>query len=175
MKIKSSKILLLVTIALCIANSVTAQSNPVVEATSAKILPITPVNKVKDEKSFVKYADAALAIMEKKANELSIQGAAIVGFIPGELTSSWMTKMKVVNVLYTDKINYLAIAYTKASDMAVTLQNSGIDKTRKPLQGELGYQGGLIKKIKNGYIIAVFSGGKTAQDLQVAQEGLNAL
>ena len=159
MNIKPLKVFFIITIALCYSYNVNAQNN----------------SKVNNEKSFVKYSNDALAIMEKKAKDLTITGVAIVGFIPEEKTSSWVTKMKVVDVLSNAKINYLAIAYTKASEMAVTLQNSGIDKSRTPLQGELGYQGGLIKKTKTGYLIAVFSGGSTENDLLVAQEGLNAL
>lgn len=159
MKINTLNMFLIITIALCYSYNAGAQNS----------------SKVKDEKSFVKYSDAALAIMEKKAKEQSIIGVAIVGFIPGEKTSTWVTKMKVVGVLSTAKINYLAIACCKASEMAVTLQNSGIDKSRKPLEGELGYQGGLIIKVKTGYIFAVFSGGSSEQDVKLSQEGLNAL
>lgn len=169
------KLLLIVIIVICYSGNLQAQNNAVVESTSGKVIAITPVNKVKDEKSFVKYSDEAMAIMVKKAEELSVKGAAIIGFIPGEITESWITKMRVVGSFTNAKSNLLGIAYSKASDMAATLQNSGTDKTRTVLQGEFGWQGGLIKKIKTGYVIAVFSGGKTEQDLQIAQEGLNAL
>jgi len=169
------KALFVVVIVICYSGNLQAQNKPVAENASGKVIAITPVNKVKDEKSFVKYSDEAMAIMVKKAEELSVKGAAIIGFIPGEKTESWITKMRVVGSFTNAKSNLLGIAYSKASDMAATLQNSGTDKTRTILQGEFGWQGGLIKKIKTGYIIAVFSGGKTEQDLQIAQEGLNAL
>lgn len=169
------KALFVVVIVIYYSGNLQAQNNPVAENASGKVMAITPVNKVKNEKSFVKYSNEALAIMVKKAEELSVKGVAIIGFIPGEITESWITKMKVVGSLANAKSNLLGVAYSKASDMAVTVQNSGTDKTRTILQGELGFRGGLIKKIKTGYIIAVFSGGKTEQDLQIAQEGLNSL
>ena len=175
MNFKTLKLFLIVTIAICYSGNLEAQNSAVVGNASGKMIAVTPVNKVKDEKSFVKYSDEALAIMVKKAEELSVKGAAIIGFIPGEKTESWITKMRVVGSLTNSNSNLLGIAYSKASDMAATLQNSGTDKSRTVLKGEYGYQGGLIKKIKTGYIIAVFSGGKTEQDLQIAQEGLNAL
>jgi hypothetical protein len=175
MNFKALKTFLIATISICFSGSLMAQNNAVVGNASGKTIAVTPVNKVKDEKSFVKYSDQALAIMVKKAEELSVNGAAIIGFIPGEKTESWTTKMRVVGSLTNSKSNLLGIAYSKASDMAATLHNSGTDKARTVLQGEFGYQGGLIKRIKTGYIIAVFSGGKTEQDLQIAQEGLNAL
>lgn len=159
MNITTLKIFFIISIAICYSYNVSAQNS----------------SKVKNEKSFVKYSNDALAIMEKRAKDLSIIGVAIVGFIPEEKTSSWVSKMKVVGVISNAKTNYLAIAFSKASEMAITLQNSGSDKSRKPLQGEFGYQGGLIKKINTGYIFTVFSGGSTENDLLVAQEGLNAL
>jgi len=175
MKFKSLVILFLASIAICFSLNGEAQNSTKVDKGLGKQKAASHDKKVKNEKSFVKFSDEALAIMVKKADELSVKGAAIIGFIPGDKTESWITKMRVVGSFTNAKSNLLGIAYSKASDMAATLQNSGTDKTRTVLQGEFGWQGGLIKKIKTGYIIAVFSGGKTEQDLQIAQEGLNAL
>lgn len=175
MKFKALIILFLASLAICFSLKVEAQNSSEANNGSGKQKVASPDKKVKNEKSFVKYSDEVLAIMVKKADELSIKGVAIIGFIPGEKTESWITKMRVVGSLTNTNSNLLGIAYSKASDMAATLQNSGTDKSRTVLKGEYGYQGGLIKKIKTGYIIAVFSGGKTEQDLQVAQEGLNSL
>jgi hypothetical protein len=172
---KTLKLLFILTFSICTVYNVSAQTATTTDKAQALSKPITPTNKVKNEKTFIKYSDEALTIMENRAKELSIIGVAVIGFIPGEQTTSWVSKIRVVNVLYNEKSNFLAIALTKASDMAVTLQNSGTIKGRKPLGGELGYQGGLIKKISTGYVFAVFSGGKTEQDLQVAQIGLDAL
>jgi hypothetical protein len=175
MTIKALILLYVIATATCCSFSVSAQTNLSLENISSKIKTNNPMNKVKDEMSFVKYSNAALELMEKKAREISIIGVAIVGYIPGDKTSTWVTKMKVVDVLANAKSNYLAIAYSKAAEMASTLQNSGIDKSRPILSGEFGYQGGLIRKIEGGYIIVVFSGGTSEQDLQVSEVGLNAL
>jgi len=73
-----------------------------------------------------------------------------------------------------EKDNMLGIAYSKASEMADTHQNSG-SGLRAVYRGELGYQGGLIQKVNSGYILAVFSGGASEQDLVVAKIGLDWL
>ena len=175
MTIKSLKLFLVLTLATCYSYNVSAQTISSSESTPTKLKINNPMNKVKDEKSFVKYSNDALELMEKKARELSIIGVAIVGYIPGDKTITWVTRMKVVDVLTNTKSNYLAVAYSKAAEMASTLQNSGIDKSRPILSGEFGYQGGLIRKIEGGYIIVVFSGGSSEQDLQVSEVGINAL
>ena len=175
MKFKVLLILILVSFAICYSLNGEAQNSKKADKGSGKQKSAAHDKKVKNEKSFAKFSDEVLDLMVKKADELSIKGVAIIGFIPGEKTESWITKMRVVGSLTNSNSNLLGIAYSKASDMAATLQNSGTDKSRTILKGEYGYQGGLIKKIKTGYIIAVFSGGKTEQDLQIAQEGLNAL
>ena len=82
--------------------------------------------------------------------------------------------MKVVGNLTSGKSNLLGIAYTKASEMADTHRDSG-SKIREIYSGELGYQGGLIKKVNSGYLLAVFSGGSGEQDLEVAKIGLDWL
>jgi hypothetical protein len=82
--------------------------------------------------------------------------------------------MKVVGNLTNVKSNYLAIACSKAAEMADTHKDSGTG-VRPPLAGEFGYQGGLIKKVSGGYILAVFSGGKSEEDLVAAKKGLDWL
>src|ERR1019366_6746469 len=67
--------------------------------------------------------------------------------------------------------NLLAIAYSKAAEMAETLKDSG-NAGRPPMTGETGWQGGLIKRGKTGYLIAAFSGGPSESDLKVSQAGL---
>jgi len=128
----------------------------------------------KGEKIFIKQADKCLALIEQSAQKLSIKGVAIVAFIPGEVTESWISKMKVVGNLTGGGANLLGVASTKAAEMADTFKDSG-SGIRKPLNGELGYQGGVIKKVDSGYILAVFSGGSSEQDVAVAKEGLNYL
>jgi len=70
--------------------------------------------------------------------------------------------------------NLLAIAYSKAAEMAETLKASG-NAGRPPMTGETGWQGGLIKKGRTGYLIAAFSGGPSESDLKVSQAGLEVL
>jgi hypothetical protein len=75
----------------------------------------------------------------------------------------------------TDKgSNLLAIAYAKAAEMADTLENSGTAK-RPPMTGEFGWQGGVVARVKSGYAIVAFSGGKSEDDVQVSRAGLAVL
>lgn len=126
------------------------------------------------EKTFIAKSDEALELIEQAAQKIAIKGVAVVAFIPGDTTLSWISKMKVVGNLTSGKANLLGIANTKASEMADTHLDSG-SKVREIYNGELGYKGGLIKKVKSGYILAVFSGGSGEQDLEVAKIGLDWL
>jgi hypothetical protein len=128
-------------------------------------------NTSKGEQLFLKHADECLIQIENAAKEISITGVAVVSFIPDEVTESWISKMKVVGKLADDKSNLCAIAYSKSSEMAVTLKDSG-DSTRKSIDGELGYQGGAIIKVKYGYLLAAFSGATGQQDYDVSKIGL---
>ena len=128
----------------------------------------------KGEKIFIKHADKSLAVIEEAARKLQIKGTAVVAFIPGEKTKTWISKMKVIGFFTNSDSNTLGIAYTKAAEMADTFKDSG-SGIRKPLTGEYGWQGGTIRKVEGGYILAVFSGGSGEQDFAVASEGLNWL
>ena len=127
---------------------------------------------------FDELADAALLAMTKRAEELRIKGVAVVAYIRGDTVQSWSSKMAVVGSLKnapTDKdrgANLLAIAYSKAAEMAETLKDSG-SGVRPPMTGETGWQGGLIKKGKTGYLIAAFSGGPSEADVKVSRAGLD--
>lgn len=129
---------------------------------------------------FDEVADTALAAMSKRAEELKISGAAVVAYIEGDSTKGWSSKMVVVGKMAnapTEKnrgVNLLAIAYTKAAEMADTLKDSG-NAGRPPMAGETGYKGGAIKKCKTGYLIAAFSGGPAESDFKVSQAGLEVL
>ena len=127
-----------------------------------------------DEQTFLKHADACLDMIEKEAQEIPMQGVAVVAYIPGEATAAWTSKMRVVGKLADEKVNLLAIAYAKAGEMAVTLKDSG-EQSRKEIIGELGYQGGAIMKINSGYLVAAFSGGTSEDDLAVSKMGLDWL
>lgn len=130
--------------------------------------------------AFDAAADTALAAMSRRAQELNIHGVALVAFITGDATRSWSSKMVVVGAMTNppkDKSkgdNLLAIAYCKAAEMAATLKDSG-HAGRPPLTGENGWEGGLIQKGRNGYLLAAFSGGPSESDLKVSRAGLETL
>ena len=126
------------------------------------------------EKIFIEHADKCLTLIEQAAQKISIKGVAVIAFIPGDVTKSWISKMKVVGALTDGMANFLAIANSKAAEMADTYKNSG-SGLREPMLGEFGYQGGIVKKVNSGYILAVFSGGSGEQDAEVANEGLDWL
>ncbi len=128
----------------------------------------------KGEESFIKHADESLAIMEQAALKMEVKGVAVVAYIPDNPAKSWISKMKVVSALTSENASFLAIAYSKASEMADTFQDSGTTD-RKPLSGEFGYQGGVIKKTDSGHILAVFSGATGEQDTAIAREGIERL
>jgi hypothetical protein len=127
---------------------------------------------------FDRTADHALLAMEKRAHELGIQGVAIVAYFDGDSVRSWASKMIVVGSGIEDQpaqnqkvSNLLAVAYSKASEMADTLKNSG-SHVRPPLTGEFGWNGGAIARGKHGYLVAAFSGGKGDQDFSVSTAGI---
>jgi hypothetical protein len=128
----------------------------------------------RSEKIFLKHAEECLAIICQAAGEIPMTGVAMVAFIPGDTSLSWISKMKVAGRLADDKANILGIVYTKAAEMAATLKNSG-NPDRKDIRGEFGYIGGVIKKVNGGYLLATFSGGKGEDDVAVARKGLEVL
>jgi len=138
--------------------------------------PPKPVN----EKKFDALAAAALEAMKQKAAELKVTGVAVVNYAAGDSVQEWMSRMAVVGKmkdLPTDTSkgnNLLGIAYAKSAEMADTLENSGTAK-RPPMTGEFGWQGGVIQRVKSGYAIVSFSGGKSEDDVQVSKAGLEVL
>lgn len=156
---------------ICIYTSTSQAQNK-----SSEVKEIKAVNAYskKGEKIFFMHADQCLSLIEQAAQKIAIKGVAVIAYMPGEVTETWISKMKVVENLTSGKANLLGIANTKASEMADTHLDSG-SKIREIYNGELGYQGGLIKKVKSGYILAVFSGGSSEQDLEVAKIGLKWL
>jgi uncharacterized protein GlcG (DUF336 family) len=126
------------------------------------------------ERVFTKHADDCLRIMEQAALKMQVKGVAVVAFIPGDTSETWISKMKVAGSLSNEKANYLAVAYSKAAEMAETFQNSG-SGVREPKLGEFGWQGGAVKKVKAGYLLATFSGATGEQDLEIANKGLDCL
>ena len=131
-------------------------------------------------KTFDELADKALVAMKQRAEQLNIKGAAVIAYLAEGGAKTWSSKMTVVGShkagsSSTDPgVNLIAIAYSKAAEMADTLKDSG-SGIRPPMKGEFGWQGGLIVKGKTGYLIAAFSGGPAADDVKVSQAGLNFL
>lgn len=125
-------------------------------------------------------ADVALQAMARRAAELDVKGVAVVAYVAGDTVTGWSSKMAVVGVMTNPPnekskgANLLGIAYAKAAEMAETLKNSG-QADRKPMTGEFGWQGGVIKKVKTGYLIAAFSGGPSESDVKISQAGLDML
>lgn len=121
-------------------------------------------------------AGPALQAMKARAEELKIGGAAVLAYFEGDKIESWSSKMLVVGRMRddptaTDKgANLIGIAYAKAAEMADTLKDSG-SGVRPPMTGEFGWQGGVIVRVKTGYIIAAFSGGKSEDDVAVSRVG----
>ena len=176
---------LMLTLALCVLSLVPvalAQDQPAAPSAAPTPAPGAVVPAV-DQASpeFGLVADTALAAMKEKAGSLKIKGVALVAYVPGKDVNSWISKMVVVGNLTSHSSNtndpgqnLLAIAYSKASEMADTLKPSG-SKVRPARRGEFGYQGGWIEPAKNGWLIAAFSGGSSPQDLQVSKVGVAKL
>jgi hypothetical protein len=126
------------------------------------------------EETFSKHANDCLIIMEQAALKMKVKGVAVLAFIPDNKSITWISKMRVVGTMSNESSNYLAVAYSKMGEMAETFKDSG-SGVREPKTGEFGWQGGTIKKVKAGYILAAFSGASGQQDFDIASEGLDQL
>jgi uncharacterized protein len=130
--------------------------------------------------AFDSLADSALLAMRKRAEELGIGGVAVVAYFEGDRIQSWTSKMAIVGRMkdepsQTNKgANLLGIAYAKAAEMADTLKDSG-SQVRPAMTGEFGWNGGVIVRGRNGYLIAAFSGGKSEDDVKVSRSGIAQL
>jgi len=122
------------------------------------------------ENLFLDNSDASLTAMELKSKEMKIRGVGIIAFLE-DGKANWVSKMKVMGALKNEEVNFLAVAYSKAGEMVDTLKNSGTCD-RMPLLGEFNFIGGVIEKVKNGYVLAVFSGATGEEDTVVAELGL---
>jgi hypothetical protein len=149
-----------------------------VSLAGAQAAPPAPVSPASD---FDTPATAALQAMRTKADELHVQGVAVVAYSPGDTVASWSSKMQVVGRMLEPSSdrnpkgsNLLGVAYAKASEMASTLVNSG-KATRAPMVGEFGWQGGVVAKGATGTLIAAFSGGRSDDDVNISKAGLAVL
>jgi hypothetical protein len=164
---------------LLIAATVSAQDKPGVSTPAANIPPVAATATAMN--AFDTVADQALLAMKNRAVELNVKGVATVSYSEGDSVQSWSSKMAVVGNLKTgpstsdpNGANLLAIAYSKAAEMADTLKASG-SGIRPPMKGEFGWQGGVVARGKTGYLIVAFSGGASAQDVKISQAGLEVL
>ena len=117
---------------------------------------------------FATIAEAALAAMTEHAQLLGVRGAAVVAWATLEPAQHWTSQMRVVGAMTKGNSNLIAIAYSKAAEMADTLRDSG-SGIRPALHGEHGYKGGMIRALAGGHILAVFSGATGEQDIEIAQ------
>lgn len=131
--------------------------------------------------TFDTVADEALAAMQKRAAELNVKGVAIVAASQGGSVQSWSSKMLVAGQFKKGPspddpvgMNLIAIAYSKAAEMADTLQASG-SGVRPAFKGEYGWEGGVVAQGKTGWLMAAFSGGSGADDVKISQAALNIL
>ena len=132
--------------------------------------------------NFQSAAETMVKAMEKHARALGVKGVILVASMD-DAGSSWVSHMKAVDMMkkipeHPEKeaypgYNFVGIAYSKAAEMADTKLDSG-GGVRPAYQGEFGYQGGAIKKIKSGYILTVFSGATGEQDFEIATVGMKA-
>ena len=121
-----------------------------------RVIVSSTVNRQSGQELFLENADYSLSVMVEAASKMSVQGVAVVAFIPRDSHDSWISKMKVAGALTDRGANFLAVAYSKAAEMADTHRNSG-SRDGEPLHGEFGYQGGVLGEVSVGYILAVFS------------------
>jgi hypothetical protein len=126
---------------------------------------------------FESLADSALLAMKTRAEALKVGGVAVVAYFDGDKVESWSSRMVVVGRLKDEPSgtqkgsNLLGIAYAKAAEMADTLKNSG-SQVRPPMTGEFGWEGGVIARAKDGYLIAAFSGGQSSDDVDISHVGV---
>ena len=79
------KILLLITVFLCSGIFLTIQAQP--DRIPVKEIKTPGQYAKKGEKIFSRFAGKCLILMEQVANKNSVEGVAIIAFIPGEFTN----------------------------------------------------------------------------------------
>ena len=116
---------------------------------------------------FTLVAHLALRAMADRAQAIGVQGAAIVAWATLSPARQWTSHLHIVGSMTNGTSNLIAIAYSKAAEMADTLIDSG-SEIRPPLRGEFGYKGGVIRPLAGGHILAVFSGATGEQDVDIS-------
>jgi hypothetical protein len=130
--------------------------------------------------SFNELSRRVLVAMKEHAAAIGVTGVAVAAYFDGEQIQSWESKMIVVGkrkdppTATAPGANLLAIAYAKAAEAADSLKPSG-SAGRPLMTGEYGWSGSVIRKAKNGYWIAAFSGGKSENDVDISKTGLDSI
>ena len=125
-------------------------------------------------------AEIALDAMEKHAGELGIPGVAVILYTTEEKPKDLCSVMRIVGAIHTiaedqTGYNFIALAYSKLAESIETGKHSG-NPIRPLLVGEFGYQGSAVAKVKNGVVMAAFSGKTTGDvDFEIAMAGLSSL
>jgi hypothetical protein len=126
----------------------------------------------------------ALSAMWLRVRELQVSGVALVAYENQPL--GWQVQIMVMGRLERqpepdkrgadDKgTNYIAVASSKLAEMVSTGMNSG-SASRPLLNGELGYQGGVVRVNSAGLrFYTSFSGATPEQDVLIAQAGMEVL
>ena len=116
---------------------------------------------------FTTVANLALRAMADRAQAMGVQGAAVVAWATLSPARQWTSHLHIVGSMTSGTNNLIAIAYSKAAEMADTLIDSG-SEIRPPLRGEFGCKGGVIRPLAGGHILAVFSGATGEQDVDIS-------
>ena len=115
--------------------------------------------------------------MRKRAEELNIQGVALVAHASGAAVTTWSSEMAVVGMMIRPvsatkpATNLLAIVYSKAAEMADTLEHSG-NGSRPPLFGDMGLAAEESPG-KNGELARRVQRRTPEDDAKVSQAGLD--
>ena len=111
--------------------------------------------------------------MRSKALEMNLQGVAVAAQYgtDGNQNKQLVSQAVDCGKMTAHQWNFLAVAYSKVSEMCDTLQDSG-SKVRPAYHGEFGFVGGAIVPAKEGHYIAAFSGAKGEEDLAISRYGL---
>jgi hypothetical protein len=113
-----------------------------------------------------------LARMADKAREMGIVGTAVAAWY--DPRTGLVSHACGCGKMFAPDVNLLAIAGSKIAEMCDTGRPSG-SGVRPPPTGEFAYHGGTLKQVGTGCFLAAFSGASGADDLIVAQWGLDGV
>jgi hypothetical protein len=127
---------------------------------------------------FNEKVEWCLDVMENCARDIGVKGVAVLAWLAEENGIQWIGRMRVIDMAFAEVpnekgYNCIGIAWSKAAEMMATKQNSGT-MDRVYMNGEVGYQGGAINKIGNGYLAAAFSGAASDVDFKISLAGIKA-